>query len=275
MLGQHPEMVSFPELNLFVAETLDAVFLYMEAHATPRLLTGTLRALAQLHEGRQTVEAVNAAYAWLHDRRNWPVKRVLDHILAEIHPRIGVDKSPCTTFPSFLARAHRLYPHARFLHLTRHPRTALESLRNVIAPATSQIEERAALRGAALFWLIAHGTIVSFTSRLRPEQVLRLRGEDLLSNPAAALPRVCRWLGIDTSPDTIEAMMHPERSPFARPGPENARLGGDPAFLASPALRPATLPLSTELPARWGLDPRMTDGVRALAERLGYGSGDR
>ena len=47
------------------------------------------------------------------------------------------------------------------------------------------------------------------------------------------------------------------------------------AFLASPALRPATLPLSTELPARWGLDPRMTDGVRALAERLGYGSGDR
>jgi hypothetical protein len=49
---------------------------------------------------------------------------------------------------------------------------------------------------------------------------------------------VCRWLGIRDDAEAIDAMMHPERSPFACFGPITALFGNDPNFLRGPEFRP-------------------------------------
>ena len=82
---------------------------------------------------------------------------------------------------------------------------------------------------------------------------MRVRGEDLLSCPDTCLTSITRWLGIRCDPEAIEAMEHPERSPFAWVGPWNARFGGDPNFLANPILRPRKeLEESLDSPVPWG-----------------------
>jgi hypothetical protein len=44
-------------------------------------------------------------------------------------------------------------------------------------------------------------------------------------------------LDIRTDEEAIEAMKHPERSPYACFGPVNARFGNNPGFQRAPALR--------------------------------------
>ena len=58
-----------------------------------------------------------------------------------------------------------------------------------------------------------------------------------MADPDAGLKDVATWLGIRTDAEAIEAMKHPERSPFASYGPSNARFGNDPGYLEQPELR--------------------------------------
>ena len=52
------------------------------------------------------------------------------------------------------------------------------------------------------------------------------------------LAQLAEWLDIRTDRDAIEEIERPERSPFARPGPSNARYGNRPSFMESPSIRP-------------------------------------
>ena len=53
---------------------------------------------------------------------------------------------------------------------------------------------------------------------------MRVRGEDLLGEPDTYLRKIAEWLGLRTDEEAIEAMKHPEQSPYACIGPENALL---------------------------------------------------
>ena len=83
-------------------------------------------------------------------------------------------------------------------------------------------------------WHHMHTNILRFTSTLPLGQSLRVKGEDILSEPDLYLPQIAEWLGIRTDREAIEAMKHPENSPYARVGPEIARGGNDPKFMRSP-----------------------------------------
>ena len=107
---------------------------------------------------------------------------------------------------------------------------------------------------------------------LPPDRVLRVRSEDVLNSPAESLPSICRWLGLDYGDDEIEAMRHPERSPYARTGPQGAAGGWDHDFMLDPSLRRTQLPATLDLPARWNVDPWLELASRRLANRLGYGA---
>ncbi|MDE1147076.1 MAG: sulfotransferase [Azospirillaceae bacterium] len=269
MLGQHPDLYGFPELNLFLGDTVDELLLLPAG-----LMSGLLRALAQVHEGRQTAGTVAAARDWLEARRDWPVRDLFDHLRREVAPRAAIDKSPLTAlFPAALARADAGYPDARFLHVTRHPATALPSLRGHVAMApgggrTRKPGSREAR--AALVWCASHTRILTFTQALPPARTLLLRGEDLLADPAGVMPRLAEWLGVDRSAAALAAAHHPEASPYAHPGPRNARLGNDPHFQAAPTLVPPPLPTDLGRVADWAMDDRLAQVLHALASELGY-----
>jgi hypothetical protein len=55
-------------------------------------------------------------------------------------------------------------------------------------------------------WHHMHTNILRFTSILSLGQSLRVKGEDILSEPDLYLPQIAEWLGIRTDREAIEAM---------------------------------------------------------------------
>jgi hypothetical protein len=309
MLGQHPELYSFPELRLFNGDTLGAVLRYYQTllasdEATlrscgevlagrqivffklreqcregPRFSDGLLRAVAELLFAGQTSKEVEQANTWLHARQDWSIREVFDVLLAAIEPRIGIDKTPHTASSrAAMDRIRRFYPGARFLHLTRHPVTTVQSMQEYkwewFRRAHPDGDPRRLFGYFAQVWDDTHRGILAFTSMLPLGHVMRVRGEDLLNQPELHLTRIVQWLRVRADPEAIEAMRHPERWPYAKPGPETARLGNDPKFLAQPQLRAPSRQPPLKPPSQWGLDTGLWRSIEGLAHELGYSESD-
>lgn len=275
MLGQHPQAYGLPEVNLSQADTLgdlwDARPLMKNFAASG--MSGLLRLLAELHEGTQTEEAVVRARRWILRRLHWPTGRVLAHIQEAVGPdRMLIDKSPRNTIRvDNMRRLLRICPDASFLHLTRHPRTQSRSLVDLmkatgLGDSAPDTPERT--------WLRAQTNILEFAAGLATGQYMRIKGETLLRQPHFYLGQICDWLDLDAGPDSIEAMLHPETSPYACFGPPSAPFGNDPNFLEQPVLdfdrlaRIKEPPLEGDL--EWQLDARMEQPVKRLARQFGY-----
>jgi len=243
MIGQHPDLYCFPELHLFVADTvgqiLDRERRRGRNYAGP---PGVLRALAQLHHGTQTPGTIIKSGAWLADKREWPVKTLVDHLLEQIDPMIGVEKSPVTCMHlDYIMRTYSYYPDAYYLHLTRHPVSTRKSMEEFFSDR-KQVQKKGARNKSfdldnLMIWYRMHRNIYEFTSVLPSGQFIQLKGEDLLSDPDVYLPQLAEWLGVRTDREAIEEMKHPENSPYACVGPSPARGGNDAKFMHSPQLR--------------------------------------
>lgn len=234
MIGEHPQLYCFPELHLFNGETVEEVIAYQRGKRVRFGPYGVVRALAQLHDGIQTTGTILKAIAWLQERRHWSTKKLYDYLLDAVHPMIGVEKSPETaTREILLERAYAQFPNAYFLHLTRHPVSSARSMREFF-------EDLWQLEGGKnylLLWYKAHANILNFTRQLPAGQTMRIKGEDVLSEPDVYLPQIAQWLGLSTSAEAIEAMKHPENSPYAFVGPSPAPGGNDKKFCQNPRLR--------------------------------------
>lgn len=289
MLGQHPQLYGLPETQLFVAETMGG---WWEAcsRATFPMTHGLLRAVAELVFGAQTELQVAHAAGWL--RRRWTVSTglVFEALAARAAPRRLVEKSPSIVYQvESMRRAQQMFPHARFIHLTRHPRGHGESVMKHIresskdGPVPRWLLDLAADGSPAVTphpltidpqraWLRLNRNIADFLADVPPERQMRVRGEDVLRDPQGTLGEIAGWIGVRQDAAAIEEMLHPERSPYARFGPAGAMYGNDVFFLQSPALRPdRARPHSLDGPLSWRQDGQgFLPDVRALAREFGY-----
>lgn len=277
MLGSHPQTYGFPELILFNAPTLGAVIapdeVVAEEGSREHVHSGLYRAIAQVLEGGQDEVALDRAFAWVHDHRDWTVGRVFDFLLDGVAPRVGVEKSPESTFSySPLARLRTLYPRARFIHLTRHPIPSIASMQRHWEGRRwwPSGKDQPGPTLCAQTWRDTHRRIMAFTGLLDPHQHLRVRSEDLLAPHGDELRRIAGWLGLRDDDEAVDAMRHPERSPYATPGPEGFFGGLDPTFLVAPTLRAPTLPTAVDFPAEWDVDKWVRIDIAILAAELGY-----
>jgi hypothetical protein len=121
-------------------------------------------------------------------------------------------------------------------------------------------------------WLALNKNIGDFLEALPKTQKLRVRAEDVLRDPDATLFAIAEWLAIGSDAEAIKAMKYPERSPYARFGPEGARYGDDVAFLRSPSLpEPSAEHDDLDTPFSWRDDGEgFSPEVRALARAFGY-----
>lgn len=277
ILGQHPELAGLPELKLFAYPTIGELEASLPGFWIGRGLThrspGLVRALAEHLFDGQSAAALAQARAWLGVRSRWSGADVLDLLLERLQPRIAVEKSPETVETDDpLARAAAAYPRARYLHLTRHPVATQRSIQahlNSILPGHGDADQPMA--GIAA-WFATHRRILRFVETLPTDRYLRIRAEDVLNNMRASLALVAGWLGIRTDPAAIEAMTHPEASPFAGFGPAESGVGGgsDPAFLRDPVPHPVPAPDALEPPSGWLAGEAAWARVVALANLLGY-----
>jgi hypothetical protein len=276
MLGQHPQLYGLPELNLTVADHLRPMVAFFRT-VRPASLHGLLRTIAQLQYGEQTDETIGQARSWLNQRLDWSTERMFHYLADEISPRGLVEKSPSMVMVRGSARRlRRTFPGAYYLHLTRHPWPACHSIVKLISEADEKRgTRRAEQTDPERLWLHANENALEFVDRLPQGQGMRLRGEHLLSAPETFLPQITEWLGIRSDAEAIEAMKHPENSPFARLGPSSARYGGDPAFMQNPYYRQREIPESSlDGTLGWvdGEDRYFSEKTRELAKFLGYSS---
>lgn len=271
MLGQHPQAYGLPEVNLSHGDTLgdmwDSVII-----AGNFGTAGLLRLLTEIAEGQQTEEAVVRARQWIMRRHHWSGAKVFAHIQKGVgEDRMMVDKSPRNTFNAEnLRRLHRIFPRANFLHLTRHPRSQGKSVLDLM----KSYGDGNPKNDPEKTWLRSQANIMEFSRELAPGQYMRIKGETLLRDPHFYLSQICEWLDLDRSPDSIEAMLHPETSPYAKVGPPSAPFGNDPNFLLHPALDFTRLarikepPLAGEI--EWKPGHEFMAPVQRLARQFGY-----
>jgi len=251
MLGQHPQMYGLPELNLFLADTLTELWFSGGGIRSkvglfgPLMRHGLLRTVAQLYAGEQTIESVHMARNWIRTRARQRTVDTYRELAMRIAPLIPIEKSPA--YGAKLEHMERIieaFPGARFLHLVRHPRGQSESVLKIAKGAMAVMMDSFDRSGTRpildpqIAWHDYNLTILDFLDQVPAEQQLRVQGEDLFRDQDATLRRICQWLGVREDANALEAMKHPEDSPYACVGPVNAMLGNDINFLTSPALRP-------------------------------------
>jgi Sulfotransferase family len=294
MLGQHPEAYGLPETHLFPYETVGERAKHV-AQATHPMNHGLLRAVAQICFGAQTEATIHKARRWLQARSHLKTETLLEILGQRVFPRVLIDKTPSVTHDlKTLGRMHSAFPKARFIQLLRHPRGFCESTLKYLderrkrgplppshwlltissyPPATEHAD---AANGKLIDpqngWYAVHRNISKFLESLAPEQWIRLRGEELLADPDKVLPQVAGWLGLRTDAAAIDAMKHPERSPFATFGPPGARYGGDTFFMQDPVFRPGRVTMHfLEGPLSWRQDGQgFHPDVKRLAREFGY-----
>jgi hypothetical protein len=275
VLGQHPQCYGLAELHLFFADDLGGVM--KGTYRGSMVVDGLLRTLAQLHDGEQTEQSIIRARQWTLTRTSWSIRKVFDHIQELVGPRLLIEKSPATTYNrEYIGRLLRHFPKANLLHLTRHPRSTGESLVKLRSqcPRLRQATRDRPHLDPERIWRVSHKVTITSTAGLPPGQCMRLKGEVLLRNLNLYLPQICEWLDLRKDAAAIESMMHPENSPYAKPGPQGARFGNDPSFLENPKLDPERLArlkepqLDGEL--SWRPGETFAPETRQLAKQFGY-----
>lgn len=275
-IGQHPQMFGLPEVNLFIAPTVrDLMDADIPFFGIPGAMTGLRRAVAELMFGVQTEETVNQVNDWLRGHEDWTGARMFEELRKMAAPRALVDKSPTNSQGKALRQLHRAYPDAWYLHLARHPRATCRS--RAAAAYRNRRGRQMDTTDLEMLWTRRHRELLDFGRGLAPGQYMYLRGEDFFEDPAPILRQICAWMDLDDAEAAIGAMLHPEDSPFARPGPDNAKNGNNPGFMANPALRIGKIkPESLDDPLEWVEDRVVHFGseTRLLAAILGYDGQD-
>ncbi|HEV8440146.1 MAG TPA: sulfotransferase [Methylomirabilota bacterium] len=278
MLGQHPQLYAFPEVNLFVAETMRERAGVLKRWAFSE--HGLLRLVAELWEGEQNPRTIALARRWIESRLDHACVSVLRELAERVEPRGVVEKSPMTVLNAeAMQRARRAFPGARFLHLVRHPRTQGASLLRVGGAGAAQrlggldYSTPTPTMDPQKAWYTLHMNICTFLDTVPKEQQCRLQGEELLADPDVHLARLAQWLGLRADAEALEEMKHPERSPYAAFGPLTARFGSGSRFLREPTLRAhaAEPQASLKGPLAWRPDGvGFSSEVIQLAAEFGY-----
>jgi hypothetical protein len=294
MLGQHPEMYGLPELHLFSAETVEE-WLDVSSRQSYEMDQGLTRTVAEVYFGEQTDYTISRARGWLRRRAHFTTGLLLEVLAETLNPLIPVEKSPSIVYRlDFLQRALAMFPQARFVHLASHPKTYGES----VMEAVRRLEKRQALpqshwlRQLASYpwtavgetsttqvldpqggWYALNVNILEFLKSVPQDQKITVRGEDLLAESGKGLCQVAAWLGLRTDSEAVEAMKHPERSPYACPGPSSAPFGSDIFVLEGPLLHSDWIEQrSLEGPLTWREDGQeFSPQVKQLARQFGYG----
>jgi hypothetical protein len=266
MLGCNPAAFSVPELNLFVADTLEGVVTAM-ANPGHTHMHGLLRTLAYIYGSEQTILSVGLARRWIVRRLSWPTSRIFDELRQQVAPLRLIDKSPAYAHDAAcVSRILKNSPDARFVHVVKHPLAGSAA----VDPHRRGAPRRALAnrREYQTQWLEEQNRISRAVKNVPAEQLALLRVEDLIDDPHAELARLCAHLDLPSDERALMRMLHPENSPFAGPGPVGAAFGDDRVFLQDPMFPPKAL-VQAGISVQRSTE-RMLPDVAAAAARYGY-----
>ena len=130
---------------------------------------------------------------------------------AEMHGKVRWgDKRP--GYAGHIETMFALFPDAHFIHLVRDPRAAVASQ----LPLGWATQEDALAHSIAN-WETAVARVDAYARRLRPDQLLDVRYEDLVRDPHTELERICAFAGLRGG-DAVAHMVSADRRGTFREG---------------------------------------------------------
>jgi len=239
-------MHAFPELWVFGRSSLLDMMITNQESLNRLASPGSIRAIAEVHEHKQTNESCTRAWLWIQKHSNMTPVDFFNYLRAQVSPLIAVEKTPINTLKvSRLSEIVGAYPKAKFLHLTRSVIGNYKSLKEFlgendkfhVANQSEQVDAKALfLEHPVSIWHASHRNILTMRPLINPRNYLRIKGEDLLNSPDIILRQFCEWMGIDSSLSAIKSMLRPHESPYACIGPRIAHGGNDGKFMRQPVL---------------------------------------
>jgi len=240
MIGRNPGAFEFPQLNLFIGDTLEEM---LKTVSLQNHTQGLLRALAYIYGSEQTIISVGMARRWVLRHLSWSTSQVFDELRTRVAPRRLVDKSAVySQNAKCLERIRKASPDAYYVHVVEHPLTSgavtapFEGLLNARQRAGAEASQDNQMK-----WVNAQRQISESLKEVPPERLVVLRLEELIADPRAELSELCARLDLPNDEAALAEMLHPENSPFACLGPVGANLGDDPAFLRDPIFPPKSI----------------------------------
>ena len=188
-----------------------------------------------------------------------------------IRPRLLVDKSPSYAMdPGALRKAEADFDGPRYIHLVRQPAPMIESFTRHHMDQVLHVGEHpfAARQLAELVWTLSHRNIVEFLADVPPERWVRLRFEELVTDPGGRMEALCGALGLPFDPAVLRPYEAVESKMVDGVYPESAPMG-DPNFLARGRIDPSTAQASN----RSGDSVPLGAPTAELAATFGYDMG--
>ncbi|HYO16637.1 MAG TPA: non-ribosomal peptide synthase/polyketide synthase [Thermoanaerobaculia bacterium] len=203
MLGGHSRLFAPPELELLSFHTLAERQAALAGRDSFRL-EGLTRAVMEV----RALDAGEAArlierYA----REGWTTQRFYGQLQEWLGDRLLVDKTPSYALDlGVLTRAEEQFEEARYIHLVRHPCGMICSFEESrLDQGLSRVESPFSRRQLAeLVWVVSHENIDRFLAGVPAERQHLIRFENLVSDPARVLERLCAFLGVELQPDMLD-----------------------------------------------------------------------
>ncbi len=244
MLGQHPQLAMAPE-GFFL---LNLQRKYRAGPWSERRVKAFCRDLVRENRMRSWGLDLGRLAARLNERRGrltyTEACRLVylsyaEDTLGRAAPKWIGDKNP--HYALMIPRLQRVFPHARFVHITRDYRDNIHSYRGL----PFDLANHAAL---AQRWKSYNQAILR-ASRRRPERFLWLRYEDLLAYPEHELGRICSFLGVELDRRMLDFHATADDTFYGRKSPwfDNLRKPLDPSQAGKGQQLPATAMHDAEL----------------------------
>lgn len=278
-LGFGPTAYGLPELNLEQMDSIEVLKREMIGIRAPQL-HGLMRAIAELYSGEQSAATIEMAGRWLLRRSHLATATAAQEIAAHIAPRRMIAPVTASLFEKAnLKRLRLAFPEAVYLHLHMHPHTygrfmTQDASGQIAVQLSGSIDETTepVIPDPQKLWLMAETAMDAFLQDIPEAQAISVQVEALFADPESVLRDLASTLDMPTDKAAMAAMLTPERSVFAGPGPMGAHMAGT---IQSFARHAAELPATDEARLK-GHVPWRPDGmglsrdVRSRAEALGY-----
>jgi hypothetical protein len=263
MLAGHRDLFAASELQLLGFRTLQE----RAAAYTGRFsnwLDGAIRTVMQVEglsadEAKASIQAATDA--------GLTTRQFYGRLQAAVAPRILVDKSPSYALDlATLRKAERDFEDPLYVHLVREPAAMIRSFERHHMDQVLYLDSHpfSPRQLAELVWTLSHRTILEFLAEVPRARWVRLRFEDLVTEPAAHMEALARGLGLSFDPAVLQPYEALDSKMVDGVYPESAPMG-DPGFLAHGRIDPtAAAPNDNESGTPLGLP------TRHLAAMLGY-----
>jgi hypothetical protein len=264
MLAGHRDLFAASELQLLGFRTLEE----RAAAYTGRFsnwLDGAIRTVMQV-EGLGADDAKAAIQAATD--AGLTTRQFYGRLQAAVAPRILVDKSPSYALDlATLRKAENDFERPLYVHLVRDPVAMISSFERHHMDQVLYLEPHpfSPRQLAELVWTLSHRTIMEFLADVPRARWVRLRFEDLVTDPAGQMEALARGLGLSFDPAVLQPYEALDSKMIDGVYPESAPMG-DPGFLAHGRIDPAAAAAPN------GNAPGTPLGLptRELAAMLGY-----